>query len=375
LAKGISHKQKIALDRWFALPFRIVRGLFSGNNDSLSQQKQHVFIVKLFGMGSIVRVKYELDMRGVDCNAVTLVTHSENAIIAKRLGFQTIIIGGDSLLKMAWSAWKCKQKLSNEKVALTLDLERSSNLIGMFSHVLAANRPLVGFGNKLWNGTARNYLSPETSAMQDLVALVFGEIANKEFQTKVYPKRKHQILINVNASEYLSERRFPKNKFLDLIQKLKLQFRHCTFILTGSKNEYECVESVFSDLKARGVEVENSAGKWSLDQLCDEIASSQLLVTNDSGPLHLSNLYNTPTVAIWGPTSPDRIGYPDSDLMLNLSLKMPCQPCFVHPKSEVAKACGGAISCLKEMDVEFMSAQILPFAKRFILPSNTSTEV
>jgi hypothetical protein len=56
-------------------------------------------------------------------------------------------------------------------------------------------------------------------------------------------------------------------------------------------------------------------------------------------------------------------------------LKMPCQPCFVHPKSEVAKACGGAISCLKEMDVEFMSAQILPFAKRFILPSNTSTEV
>lgn len=366
LGKGISHQQKIAIDRWFSVPFAVVRWVGEIVQKPNHQSENHAVIVKLFGMGSIVRIMHELHLRQVDLNKVTLITHQENDTIANRLGFQTHIVGGSNLWQMATSAFRVRNAISNREKTTILDLERSSNLIGMFSHVMAFNKTLFGFGKEQWNGKGSQFICAETNAMQDLITLAFGGIApdaSNQFQTAI-SKRKHQILINVNASEYLSERRFPAQKFVLLIEQISEAFPDACFILTGSENEKPYVDQVYTMLKSKGVDALNRAGAWSLNQLCDEISHSELLITNDSGPMHLANFFKTPSAVIWGPTSPDRIGYPDSDLMLNISLNMPCQPCFVHPKSEVAKACGGTISCLNEMEVDRMSAQIIQFANQ-----------
>jgi len=372
MSKGISHQQKIAIDRWFALPFAFLRLIGRIFQKSEHQVYNNVVIVKLFGMGSIVRIMHELQIRQVDLNKVTLITHQENAAIAKRLGFQTQVVGGDTFWQMALSAVRVRSLISNQENVSILDLERSSNLIGMFSHVMAFGKPLFGFGNEHWSRKGSQFLSPETKALQDLISLVFGNNSS-DASNQVHsdtPTRKRQILINVNASEYLSERKFPAEKFVLLIENLAIAFPSMKLVLTGSENEKDYVNHVHSMLKNKNIEIENYAGAWSLKQLCDEIEHSHLLVTNDSGPMHLANYLRTRCVVIWGPTSPERIGYKNSELMLNLSLQLTCQPCFIHPKSEVAKSCSGAISCLNNMNVEHMSAQIVHFAKASQLASS-----
>jgi ADP-heptose:LPS heptosyltransferase len=52
-------------------------------------------------------------------------------------------------------------------------------------------------------------------------------------------------------------------------------------------------------------------GKTSLAQLPDVIASAKLVVSNDSGPMHLAAAQGVPVLALFGPTAPERYGpYP-----------------------------------------------------------------
>jgi len=49
-------------------------------------------------------------------------------------------------------------------------------------------------------------------------------------------------------------------------------------------------------------------GKKGLGRLAALLEKADLFVTNDTGPLHLASAVGTPTVGIYGPTSPDRYG-------------------------------------------------------------------
>ena len=50
------------------------------------------------------------------------------------------------------------------------------------------------------------------------------------------------------------------------------------------------------------------AGKTSLKQLAGLLRKARLLISNDSGPVHLAVAVGTPVVALFGPTDPIRTG-------------------------------------------------------------------
>jgi ADP-heptose:LPS heptosyltransferase len=57
------------------------------------------------------------------------------------------------------------------------------------------------------------------------------------------------------------------------------------------------------------------------------IRLSQVVVTNDTGPMHVAAALQKPVVAFFGPTSPERTGpYGQIDQVLRTSL--PCVPCL-----------------------------------------------
>ena len=76
-------------------------------------------------------------------------------------------------------------------------------------------------------------------------------------------------------------------------------------------------------------QVENAIGQSTLSQFVDRIATARLLVTHDSGPLHLAALTRTPTVALFGPTNPIERLYPGAPvIVVSAASGLPCAPCY-----------------------------------------------
>src|SRR5439155_8726866 len=70
-------------------------------------------------------------------------------------------------------------------------------------------------------------------------------------------------------------------------------------------------------------------GKISLLEMVEWIRLAELIVTNDTGPMHVAAALKTPIVALFGPTEPRRTG-PYGQLEHVLQLKLPCEPCLKH---------------------------------------------
>jgi ADP-heptose:LPS heptosyltransferase len=84
-------------------------------------------------------------------------------------------------------------------------------------------------------------------------------------------------------------------------------------------------------------------GKISLPEMVEWIRLSELMVTNDTGPMHVAAALGTPVIALFGPTEPRRTG-PYRQLENVLQLELPCVPCMKSRCSYVAP-----LECLRAM--------------------------
>ncbi len=92
-------------------------------------------------------------------------------------------------------------------------------------------------------------------------------------------------------------------------------------------------------------------GKTSLKQLAALLKEVDLLVTNDSGPMHIAAALGTPVVAIFGPTDPKRTG-PYGERHRVVRGSAPCSPCF-------KKRCGmPSHLCMEAISVEMVLEEI-----------------
>lgn len=96
--------------------------------------------------------------------------------------------------------------------------------------------------------------------------------------------------------------------------------------LFGSPAEADIVAIVEAGLKARGVQVENYASRTTLREFIQLVANCELMLTNDSGAMHVAYAVGTPSVTIFGST--DHIGTgPVGPLARIVREPVHCSPC------------------------------------------------
>jgi len=106
--------------------------------------------------------------------------------------------------------------------------------------------------------------------------------------------------------------------------ELLLKDGACRILLVGGAEEKGFCDEVCSRLNDGAV---NLAGMTSLRELANIIFRSDLMISMDSGPMHLSCAVGTPVVALFGPTSPWRTGpFGKNDRVIRKELS--CSPCF-----------------------------------------------
>lgn len=104
------------------------------------------------------------------------------------------------------------------------------------------------------------------------------------------------------GSENTPAKRWPVDRWRELIGLLPT----ARFVLLGTAGD-----RVITDAIAAGIDparVENLAGRTDLNAYVDRLRACHLLVTNDTGGMHLANALGVPVVVLFGPTNPVRTG-------------------------------------------------------------------
>lgn len=109
----------------------------------------------------------------------------------------------------------------------------------------------------------------------------------------------------IAGSENSPEKRWPIEHWRTLIVALSAEFPRATFLLFGTKNDAEITREIIAGLGAR---VENLAGKTDLTSYIALLRQCTVLVSNDTGGMHLANALGVPVVGLFGPTNPVRTG-------------------------------------------------------------------
>jgi lipopolysaccharide heptosyltransferase II len=130
------------------------------------------------------------------------------------------------------------------------------------------------------------------------------------------------IACHVSANNGQSKR-WPVPYWATLMDSL-ISEDHAQIVLTGAPNDLPLIEKITSRMHEQPIVL---AGKTSLTQLAALLKRADLLISGDSGPMHMASAVATPLIAIHGPTNPELSG-PVSKQATILRSDIWCSPCY-----------------------------------------------
>jgi ADP-heptose:LPS heptosyltransferase len=355
-------------------------------------------VVKLFGTGSIILLSASLSLlkkRWPDLR-ITLVTFTSNSAAAGMLPVfdEVLAINGASAFYCMKEAFSLISILRKKKFDLAIDLEYFSKLSTIFCRIAAPGAHLRGFllpafwRNSLvdsgiafredihfaenvarllhrwcdWQGPLRTDLRIELSASE----------SSEVREIKKMAGNRKWIFVNPNAHEMCLERRWPVEKFAALMENLGARWPDTVYGIVGSPDEAAYCsaipEMISRELRPR---VFMLAGRTSsFASLAAVLSQGSLLITNDTGIMHLGAAVRIPVVVMFGPESHGRYGpLAKPDMYRAVSAPVPCGPCLSFMNKKIPP-CGGNNICMKHLDVKRVADACVQLMNR---PAQTET--
>ncbi len=135
----------------------------------------------------------------------------------------------------------------------------------------------------------------------------------------------HRIGICAGA-EYGPAKRWPLERFAEVMKQVSATRSEVEWVFFGAPGEAAMGEEL-SGMVGESVKHTNLVGKTKLAELITELRGCRLLLTNDTGTMHLACALGIPTVSIFGSTEPVLTG-PLGDHHTVVRHHVPCSPCF-----------------------------------------------
>jgi lipopolysaccharide heptosyltransferase II len=114
------------------------------------------------------------------------------------------------------------------------------------------------------------------------------------------------------------------DRFADVVNRLAASHA-AAIVLSGNAGDRALVDAVKADLDP-GVRCLDLVGRIDLVTLAAVLEKADLLITGDTGPMHLAAALDTPLIAVFGPSDPERWG-PFSERARVVRVSLPCSPC------------------------------------------------
>lgn len=356
---------------WFSLVNRLDRWGRRPSEEPLQLQK--ILVMKYFGMGSLILASpmVRAFKRQYPNARVDLLTIEQNRALTEILPIfdQVYTVDTRNLLSVMRTMAGVLRRIRHEKYDLVVDAEFFSRLSSLVSYFVKARYsagfylPEIWRGNFLTHPVHFNYyrhailafmalakrLGAE-SADYDLEPLVISEHVQGLVRDKLSKLGVHSayslVCVNVNTGPLSPERRWPEEHFVKLIRSILYEFPRVAIILIGAPSDVPVVNTVYNLISLEDrPRVFNVAGSFNLQELCGLLRRSELLITNDSGPLHIAEALAVPTLSFFGPETPLLYG-PTGDGHVVFYEGIYCSPCLnVHNQKKAP--CNGNNVCLK----------------------------
>ena len=388
----MTHRQRVLADRLVALPLefafnglaRLLGATMRRDHTESATNVRRIAVAKLVGMGSIVQATPLLRaLRARFPGArITLVTLAANRdLVASLPGVDDAVYLDDSgAARMAISTARAVVTLIRRRIDLYFDLELYSAFASLLAlWAIARNR--IGFyrrSTQYKNGTythlvyfnnrmpvRRLYLQlgrvvGAAHPAEDAVGpLAVPDDARRSAAAKMadatgWPAGEPYLVVNANASPLLLERRWPAEFVVEAIDRLTGLGHRVVLIGSGSERPY--VAGLIDRLSpAARDRAANAAGLLALPETLAVLDGAAVVLTNDTGPMHLAVALGRPTVCLFGPVDPDHYGHP-ADHVVTLYAPVFCSPC-VHEIDE--PPCNGNNVCMQRLTPDLVVGSVL----------------
>lgn len=171
------------------------------------------------------------------------------------------------------------------------------------------------------------------------------------------------------GAEYGPAKRWPLNRFIETAIRIQAS-TGCRWLVFGGRNDVEPAAQIIGELsyEARRLPVSekipreptgfNLAGQTSLRELMALLKVCRVLLSNDSGPMHVAAALGTPVVVPFGSTSAELTGpgLPGDIKNELLVSDAPCSPCFLR-ECPIDFRCMNGISVDDVVDATVSAAQ------------------
>ena len=386
-----------SVDRKLGIPLCFFLSCVHGLRRIFSQPRlirnpEKILFIELSEMGSMV-LAYSLFKKTKEMfpeAALYFLTFKENRHAVDILGIipgeNVITVSSRNFFSFFFSSISAIRKLRRLKISAALDMELFARFTAILSYLSGAKNRVGYFkyhneglyrGNFLTHKVAFN---PHIHMSQNLLNLVYSlssssqdapltkrslsdeDIvipriqASQDSRMRILKKLQEKnkditsdkkiVLLNPNVSDIVPVRRWPLESYIELAKRL-LQHEGVFIIVTGVKSEKEHADDL---CQAVGSErCLNLAGKTTFFELIDLYHIADILITNDSGPVHFSVMTDIKTFAFFGPETPGLYGPLGKNCRVFYS-GYSCSPClsaFNHRKSPCRDN-----RCLKDITVE-----------------------
>lgn len=237
--------------------------------------------------------------------------------------------------------------LKQEKYDLVINLQPSfkTRLLTLMSGIkkqLIYKKTFKEHAVKNFWLTAKSYF--KDIELPDKLTLFLCEEAQNYAKTVL--KDFTRPLIAFNAGGIASPRQgrtYPVEKWIELGKKIQKKYGG-TIILTGAKEDEQALLELLTIPNTKSF-----IGKTTIEQNAAVIKECDLLISGDSGPLHIATALNTPALGLYGSMPVERTGAYGKNC-ISIKSNMPCVPCnrrkckFLKGTKKIYTPCMEAIS-------------------------------
>lgn len=265
----------------------------------------------------------------------------------------------------ARSFWSYVLELRKKKYDTAFLLKRSFSSALLALLIGCKNR--IGYANAsrsflLTHAVEWNQKIHEVESTLDVLRAVGIPINNTEMEAWITNEERQQVRelvpevtsnkrkVLFHAAAAHPDKTYPLEHWASMIRELCRDADIVPFH-AGAEQDLKTYEELE---RLSGIKAVNTAGKLSLRQSMALLSEMDLSICTDSGPAHLSAAVGTPTIALFGPTDPERWRPWGKNQQAVFDQNLSCRPC--HYK----KTCDDKRQCLTELSPDY----VLGFARR-----------